>query len=257
MNPVDFGRHSDDYVRFRPGFPASFYDRLDALAPIAGARALDLATGPGVIALELAARGAQVVGIDVSPPQIAAAEQLAHDRQLARSTRFAVAPAEDTGLRSDSFDLVTSGQSWHWFDPVAALTEARRVLRPGGVLVIAHYTYLAEHDPLARDTEDLILQVNPAWTMSGWTGIFPELIDGVIRGGLELVEQFCYQHAEPFTHVAWRGRMRTCNGVGSGDLSPEEVQRFDDELARMLARKYPDPVKVDHRVWCVVAREPE
>ena len=92
--------------------------------------------------------------------------------------------------------------------------------------------------------------------MAGSTGAFPEQIDEVIRGGFRLVEQFCYDHGEEFSHDRWRGRMRTSNGVGSGVLSPAEVQRFDDALSRLLVRKYPDPMVVEHRVWCVVARKP-
>jgi hypothetical protein len=34
------------------------------------------------------------------------------------------------------------------------------------------------------------------------------------------------------------------------------VLRFDDALSRLLSRKYPDPMVVEHRVWCVVARKP-
>ncbi len=256
MSNVDFGRHSEDYADYRPGFPASFYRRLDAIARIEGSRSLDLATGPGTVALELAALGSTVVGIDVSAGQVATARSVARERNLGGRARFQVANAEETGLDADAFDLVTAGQCWHWFDSAAAMAEAQRVLRPGGVLAIAHYCYLAEHSPVARDTEELILEFNPSWTMAGWSGIFPELIDEVIRRGFRLVEQFCYQHLEEFSHAAWRGRIRTCNGVGSGGLPPAEVPRFDRALGRLLSEKYPDPVPVEHRVWCVVARKP-
>lgn len=254
MSPIDFGLHTDDYAEHRPGFPPSFYERLERIRPLAGVECVDLATGPGTIAFEVAARGGRVTGIDISASQIASANRLARERSV--DARFLVAGAESTGLAPDSCDLITAGQCWHWFDGPAALAEARRLLRPGGHLVIAHYCYLAEHSAVARETEELILQLNPGWTMGGWTGIFPEFIDDVIRGGLELVEQFCYDHLQPFTHAGWRGRMRTCNGVGSGGMQPEDVARFDAALADVLARKYPDPVDVEHRVWCVIGREP-
>ena len=256
MSTIDFGRHSEDYAAYRPGFPASFYQRVDAISPLEGAHVLDLATGPGVIALALAARGSTVVGIDIAAEQIAAAERVARAQNLSDRVDFRVATAEDTGLEANAFDLVTAGQCWHWFDHDAAMAEARRVLRPGGVLVIAHYSYLAAHSPVAGDTEALVLAFNPSWTMASSAGIFPELIDAVIHGGFRLVEQFCYQHEEVFSHARWRGRMRTCNGVGSGGLSPAEVQRFDEALAHLLKDKYPDPMAVTHRVWCVVARKP-
>lgn len=255
MTRIDFGRHSEDYAAYRPGFPASFYQRLDAIVRLRGARALDLATGPGTMALELGARGSSVVGIDVSAQQIATARRVAKERNLEDAMVFRVATAEDTGLEEGSFDLVTAGQCWHWFDRDAAMQEARRLLRPGGVLAIAHYSYLAEHSPVARETEDLVLEFNPSWTMAGASGVFAERIDEVIRAGFRLVEQFCYDCEEEFSHTRWRGRMRTCNGVGSGGLPPSEVQRFDEELQRLLRDKYPDPMVVEHRVWCVVARK--
>lgn len=255
MSIIDFGRHSEDYAAYRPGPPASFYQRLDATLPLRGSRSLDLATGPGTLALELAALGSAVIGIDTSAEQIAMATRVARERQLEDRARFQVAKAEDTGLEASSFDLATAGQCWHWFDGRAALAEVQRVLRPGGVLAIAHYSYLAEHSPVAHATEDLILEFNPSWTMAGSTGVFPEQIDEVIRGGFELVEAFCYDHDEEFTHAGWRGRMRTCNGVGSGGLPPAEVLRFDAALRALLSRDYPDPMVVAHRVWCVVGKK--
>ena len=256
MSNIDFGRHSDDYAAYRAGPPTSFYRRIDAIIRLRGSRALDLATGPGTIALELGALGSSVVGIDISAEQIATARRVSKERNLEDNVHFAIAKAENTGLDAKSFDLATAGQCWHWFDSGAAMVEIRRVLRPDGVLAIAHYSYLAKHNPLARDTEDLILEFNPSWTMAGSTGMFPEQIEEVIHGGFRLVEQFCYHHDEEFSHARWRGRMRTCNGVGSGGLSPSEVLRFDDALSRLLSRKYPDPMVVEHRVWCVVARKP-
>jgi SAM-dependent methyltransferase len=256
MINIDFGRHSEDYAEYRPGFPSSFYQRIDAITRIRESRSLDIATGPGTIALELAALGSSVVGIDISEEQVATAKRVSKERKLEDKVHFGVANAENTGLDENSFDLVIAGQCWHWFDSGAAMVEVQRVLRPGGLLAIAYYSYLAEHSQVARETEDLILEFNPSWTMAGWTGIFPEQIDEVIHGGFRLVEEFCYHQDEEFTHARWRGRMRTCNGVGSGSLSPSEVLRFDDALSRLLSRKYPDPIVVEHRVWCVVARKP-
>jgi SAM-dependent methyltransferase len=256
MSEIDFGRHSEDYGAFRPGPPTSFYRRLDLIVRLAGSRALDLATGPGTIALELGALGSRVTGVDIAEEQIATARRLAVERRLAGAVDFRVARAEDTRLEERSFDVVTAGQCWHWFDGDAVMADVRRVLRPGGILAIVHYSYLAEHSPVVRDTERLVLEFNPTWTMAGWNGVFPDQIDEVIRGGFELVEQFCYDHDEEFSHARWRGRMRTCNGVGSGGLVPAEVARFDRGLGDLLRARYPDPVVVPHRVWCVVARKP-
>ncbi len=254
---IDFGRRSDDYAAHRPGFPARFYERLAMIVPLAGADALDLGTGPGPVALALAERGARVTGIDVSANQVSAAKNQARSRGLAGREAFSVGRAEATGLPASSFDLVTAGQCWVWFDHDQALAEAERLLRPGGHLVVAHYCYLPQRSAVAGRTEDLVLAHNPGWTMAGWSGLYPQHIDALQQGALRLVEQFCFDHSEPFTHEGWRGRMRTCNGVGSGGMTDEQVAAFDDELAGMLRREFPrEPLLVEHRVWATVTRKP-
>ncbi len=254
----DFGRRSDDYAAHRPGFPARFYERLQALVGLSGIDSLDLGSGPGHVALALAERGARVTGIDISENQVRAALREAARRGLAKRAAFGVGRAEETGLPDSSFDLVTAGQCWVWFDHDRALAEAERVLRPGGLLVVAHYCYLAGRSAVARRTEDLVLEHNPGWTMAGWSGIYHKHIDAMQQGALRLVEQFCFDHLEPFTHEGWRGRMRTCNGVGSGVLTDEQVAAFDAELAAMLRREFPgEPLLIEHRVWATVVRKPE
>ncbi len=255
---IDFGRRTDDYGRHRPGFPESFYDRLERYFTIDGADALDLGTGPGHVALTLARRGARVTGIDVSTDQIETARRRAAEQGLDRTATFAVARAEQTHLPDASFDLVTAGQCWVWFDHDAALREIVRLLRPGGHLVVAHYCYLPGHSPIAARSEQLVLELNPGWTMAGWDGMYPKHIERLPRHGLKLVEQFCYDHDQLFTHESWRGRMRTCNGVGSGGMTDEQVAAFDAALAAMLATEFPqEPLVVKHRVWAVVTRKQE
>ena len=255
-HPIDFGRHSRDYAEARPGFPDSFYERLDRMRPLRGARALDLGTGPGVIALELAARGAQVAGLDISENQIRAARELAETRGLAQACRFEVAPAEQSGQPDASIDLVTAGTCWHWFDHARALAEVARVLAPGGLLAIANYTYLPQRSQLVRDSEALVLKWNPNWKLAGFNGLMPWLVDLVnANPAIRLREQFCYDHDRSMTHASWRGRLRTCNGVGSGGMDAATVERFDADLAALLAERYPEPLSIPHRVFCVVAEK--
>jgi SAM-dependent methyltransferase len=254
---VDFGRRSQDYLTHRPGFPSTFFDRIARHIELAGATALDVGTGPGLVAFELAKRGADVVGVDISPQQIAAARDGANALGLGDRARFLVGQAEATRQESDRFDLVTAGQCWIWFDEPRAIQEIKRVLKPGGLLVVAHFSYLSRHSPVAQATEELVLEFNPTWKMANDSGVYPEQIDALVHGGFDLVEQFCYHHEQAFTHEAWRGRIRTCNGVGSGTLPEVEVARFDANLARLLAERFPgEPLWIPHAVWATIVRKP-
>ena len=126
-----FSGHADEYTRYRPTYPTELFTWLGQRAP-AHALAWDCATGSGQAALGLAAQFDAVTATDASPQQIATAH--AHPR-----VRYAVAPAEDSGIAAGSVDLIAVGQALHWFDFSAFYAEAARVLRPGGVLAAWGY----------------------------------------------------------------------------------------------------------------------
>ena len=244
---IDFGRTAADYERYRPGFPDTFFDRLMTegwMEP--GQCVLDLGTGTGTLALGFAERGLEATGLDIAPELLALASETAVARCL--SARFVEGRAEATGLPDNSFDLVSAGQCWWWFDSVAAISEATRVLVPAGRLLIASFSYLPLPGTAAGRTEDLILEHNPGWPKAGWRGVHPEHVDALDLGGFHSVESFSYVIDVPFTHEAWRGRIRTCNGVGSA-LDAEHVERFDADLARLLGEEFPGDLTVAHRVF--------
>jgi len=94
------------------------------LAGITAASALDVGTGTGLFAEELAARGLSAVGVDANPEMIRRASALAPE------VRFLEGTAERLPFPDRSFDLVFFGQALHETEPpLAALTEARRVAR--------------------------------------------------------------------------------------------------------------------------------
>ena len=244
---INFGRTAVDYERHRPGFPDGFFDRLVERRWIGpGQRALDLGTGTGSLALGFAARGLVATGLDIAPELLDIARRTAAARGL--SAHFVEGRAEDTGQTAEGFDLVSAGECWWWFNEDDAIREIRRILTPGGRVIICSFSYLPLSGNVANRTEELVLKHNPGWPKAGWNGIHPEHVRALDRGGFTDVESFSYVVDVAFSHEAWRGRIRTCNGVGSA-LTAERAERFDADLAEMLSRDFPLDLIVPHRIF--------
>ena len=252
---ADFGKTAGDYGRHRAGFPGEFFERLKALGILRpGMRALDLGTGTGTIARGLAIRGSEVTGLDRSAPLMEQAAEL--DRGAGAVVKYLVAPAENTGLAAGEFDLVTAGQCWHWFDRPHAAAEARRVLKPGGMLVIANFDWIPLPGNMTEATEKLIEKHNPKWKLGGGLGIYPLWPRDMAMAGFLNIETFSFDLDAIYTHEAWRGRIRASAGIGAS-LAPDQVAAFDDELRAMLAQRYPEePMRVMHRVFAAIGVAP-
>jgi demethylmenaquinone methyltransferase/2-methoxy-6-polyprenyl-1,4-benzoquinol methylase len=105
----------------------------DLVQPRRDLRVLDLATGTGDIAIALAARGAEVVGLDVTHRMITLARAKNDSR---RPVRFVVGDMIALPFANASFDAVTVGYGLRNVpDLAAAIAEASRVLKAGGRLV--------------------------------------------------------------------------------------------------------------------------
>lgn len=250
---VDFGSAATDYAVHRPGFPPEFFAHVERLGiGVAGQSVVDLGTGTGTLATGFAERGCSVVGIDVSAPMLAEAGRISAQAGLV--VRWVQEPAEATSLPGDAFDVVCAGQCWHWFDRARAAGEALRLLRPGGRILVAYFSYLPLPGTMAAATEDLVLRHHPTWRWAGHDGRHPAFAQGLVDAGFVHASTFEFDLPIRFTHESWRGRIRACNGVIA--LPPASIGAFDADLARLLRERFPEPLVVQHRVFAIVAEKP-
>jgi SAM-dependent methyltransferase len=129
-----FSKQAADYAKFRPRYPQKLFDYLGSIAP-SRQLAWDCGTGNGQAAVGLASVFDRVIATDASEKQIANAQP--HER-----VKYRVAPAENSGIESETIDLIMVAQALHWFDLDRFCGEVRRVLKANGVLAASAYNLL-------------------------------------------------------------------------------------------------------------------
>jgi ubiquinone/menaquinone biosynthesis C-methylase UbiE len=154
------------------GRMARWYDRQRSSAPqIAAARkfaahvtnglpsgadVLEVAPGPGYLAIEMARLGFQVTGVDISRTFVEIAS--ANARKAGVNAEFRRGEAADLPFEAGSFDLVVCQAAFKNFgQPVGALDEMRRVLRDGGTAVIQDMNRDASGADIDREVEEMEL----------------------------------------------------------------------------------------------------
>jgi SAM-dependent methyltransferase len=150
-----FSGGAADYARFRPGYPEALFDWI-AQQTSAHELAWDCGCGNGQASVPLAARYQRVVGTDLSERQISAAAP--HPR-----IEYRTAPAEASGLPDGCCDLVIVAQALHWFDFDRFYAEAKRVLKPGGVLAAWTYQLLRGEPAIDEIFTDYYRRVLASW----------------------------------------------------------------------------------------------
>ncbi|MEZ4664552.1 MAG: methyltransferase domain-containing protein [Caldilineaceae bacterium] len=109
---------------------------VQAASPAPNDSGLDLATGPGYVALAFAAAGCQVTGVDLTAAPLAIAEQNRAERGLP-NVHFEAADANQLPFADNSFDIVVCRLAMHHFaEPQTVFGQMVRVCRPGGKVVI-------------------------------------------------------------------------------------------------------------------------
>jgi ubiquinone/menaquinone biosynthesis C-methylase UbiE len=136
----------------------SFLDAWMAISP--HAVVLDIGCGTGEFERLVLNRqpNQQIIGVDISEKMLEIARQKC---QAYPNVTFCTTSVSALPFSDHSFDVIVSASAFHYFDePEAALKEARRVLRPGGILVILDWC----KDYLFCRVSDMILKVvDPAY----------------------------------------------------------------------------------------------
>lgn len=231
-----FGGLATSYDRWRPAYPQ---DAIDWLLPPGAKR---VGAGTGKLTGVLLGRGVEVVAIEPDPRMLAL---------LARNypnAEYALAGAESLPVQDASVDAVIVGQAWHWFDQEKALSEAKRVTRPGGWLGLVwnadtpHSAWQLELARLDPDNSGRTFDETEVWE--------PEGLGDVTFETLEVPWQ------EELSALALRSRLATHSAyavMSEADRSSSlnEAGELLEQESRRIGTKV---VPFDHTAYCVRVR---
>src|SRR6266481_5895551 len=155
MDPTQrFANRVENYLRYRPRYPREIVDLLKNECSLGPESVIaDLGSGTGFLAEMFLANGNLVYGVEPNGEMREAGEGLLQDYPRFKSVNSL---AEATGLAAQSVDFVTAGQAFHWFDRSKCRAEFKRILRPGGWVVLVWNDRRTDSTPFLRAYEQLL-----------------------------------------------------------------------------------------------------
>jgi SAM-dependent methyltransferase len=207
-----FSDRVEDYVRYRPDYPAAI---LSALHVSPDWVVADIGSGTGISTELFLRAGCQVHAVEPNEEMRAKAEEL-----LASYPGFVSVngTAEATGLPAGSFDLIVAGQAFHWFDPVRTREEMVRISRPGAVVTLIWNERLMEL-PFEKEYEELILRYAGDYRTINHKNITDQQIGKFFHPADFVLQQF--ENGQDFDLDGLKGRLLSSSYI------PKEGEKFE------------------------------
>ena len=178
-------------------------DWIAARATLPGARVLDVGCGGGILAESMAARGADVTGIDLSEKPLSVASL--HGLESGMRVRYERIAAEDLAAREPGrFDVVTCMEMLeHVPDPAAVVRACATLVRPGGQVFFSTINRNPKSYLFAVLGAEYVLRLLPRGTHDYRRFITPsELVRDARRAGLSM-NAMIGLHYNPLTRRYW------------------------------------------------------
>ena len=197
-----FSNRVDNYIKYRPGYPAEIVDFLGATCNLAPTSTIaDVGSGTGLLSKLFLNYGNPVLGIEPNPEMRQAGEQFLH--QYPNFTSID-GTAEETMLPNHHVDFVVAGQAFHWFEPTKTVAEFKRILKPGGWVVLIWNERLTGGSPFLVAYETLLEKYAAEYTHVNHTNLDMPRLEDIFGAGLQ-VETF--SNKQTFDFDSLKGRL--------------------------------------------------
>lgn len=151
-----FSNRVSNYVKYRPQYPREIVTYLkDSFGLAPGSVVADVGCGTGISSKIFLENGNRVFGVEPNDAMRAAAVEY-----LREFEKFAPVKGTSTvtTLENSSVDLIVAAQAFHWFDPEPTRNEFRRILKPGGYVVLIWNERQLDTTAFHREYEALLVK---------------------------------------------------------------------------------------------------
>jgi SAM-dependent methyltransferase len=178
---LSFDKIAHAYDHYRPGYPAGMIEHIGRTARLGPrSRLLEIGCGPGKATILFAKRGYEILCIEPGVNLI----DIAADKLHGYPVSFVNCLFEDWQETPEAFDLVYSGQAFHWVPKETGYEKAAAALKPGGFLALFWNRSPSRDDALRREIDSV------------YQRCAPELIEEAKQNPRQLVKHEMDQAAE-------------------------------------------------------------
>lgn len=223
-----FSNRVENYIRYRPGYPAGVLDHIrHELRIIPGSVVADIGSGTGISTELFLEQGYTVYGIEPNKEMREAAERLLAGYPNFKSMS---GTAEAVPVDDRSIDLIVAAQAFHWFDIDAARLELKRALKPEGWAALLWNDRDTLVDGFAREYEALLKTLTD-YNEVNHKNIDDAAFDRFFGKGNYYVKHFA--NSQQFDLEGLKGRLMSSsyapveNDVAHGPMMKELERIFD------------------------------
>lgn len=208
-----FSDRVENYVKYRPGYPAEVIDRLrEAGVLTADAVIADVGSGTGISSWLYLENGFEVFSVEPNAEMRKAAEEYLSAYKRFHSVN---GTAEATTLADHSVDMILAGQAFHWFDVEKAKAEFKRILKPGGNVVLVWNDRRPDSTDFLRAYEDLLKMFGTDYAKVNHRNIDEKVFDAFWGEGKW--NSFSVDNFQDFTFEGLKGRLFSSSYVPAED----------------------------------------
>ena len=262
MPPKLFAGTAESYARYRAPYPHKLLDDLRHRAGITGEGCLlDLASGPGRVALPLARWFSEVWAVDQEPEMIEVGRARA-TRLGPTNVRWTVGRAEEVEAQPGSFELITIGEAFHRLDQRLIAERAMAWLAPGGGLAtLGCFSLMQGHEPwhdilrtVVRQWMEDVAATHPTSTPPEHQPRGADHDREVLTAfGFEHVGTYDFPHPYVWTLDSILGNLHSTSKF-SRRLLGDKTERFDADVRRALlaydaSGRYPETLRFGYSLF--------